>query len=256
MLTTFTIRSSKKFSIQSNTLNMKRSSKKTTARKYHTHFISLDDGKKKHVPYKVFAERLKQLEDEADPTKDDIFDDYMDELKAYEYVRTEDIPIEEGEGDEGEVVEKGARSSIGVRGKIKGALGTEYIPSEFEEDEEMTDGEEEDEVDTRTEEEKERERMEREARAYTEEEYQKFMEYSKKVSTPIVTHRAKKAAYELHKKEPDYWTPIRLSNLFKMDSHFMKVLLWDMKLEEEAVAAGEDLDFRLQDAMVIFKNLS
>jgi len=68
-------------------------------------------------------------------------------------------------------------------------------------------------------------------------------------SHPILSLKARRIIFELHAAEPDYWTPIRLSNLFKMNPHYMKILLWDMRIEFQDDVLGIRHNIRLHVAM-------
>jgi len=62
---------------------------------------------------------------------------------------------------------------------------------------------------------------------------------------PMFSLKARNKAYELHRADPDYWSPLRLSNYFKKKSDYIKVSLWASRLEEEAKILGLRLDDEL-----------
>jgi hypothetical protein len=84
---------------------------------------------------------------------------------------------------------------------------------------------------------------------FAQEQWEESQEEGMARSHKILSVKARRMIYELHAKEPDYWTPIRLSNTFKMDSHEMKILLWDMRMEFQADVLGIVQDYSLQLAM-------
>jgi len=53
----------------------------------------------------------------------------------------------------------------------------------------------------------------------------------------------------LYKTDPYYWTPTRLANLFDIDAPHVRGLLWEAKLSEEAMEAGDILE--PEDALAI-----
>eukprot|EP01125_Pyxidicula_operculata_P007115 TRINITY_DN2425_c0_g1_i1.p1 TRINITY_DN2425_c0_g1~~TRINITY_DN2425_c0_g1_i1.p1 ORF type:complete len:570 (-),score=221.14 TRINITY_DN2425_c0_g1_i1:98-1807(-) len=46
-------------------------------------------------------------------------------------------------------------------------------------------------------------------------------------------------AWKLHKREPHYWNPIRLANLFDVEVQQMRGILWESKIVEEAREVGK-----------------
>jgi len=66
---------------------------------------------------------------------------------------------------------------------------------------------------------------------------------------PCFSVRAQQAAWQLHKSNPEKWNAARLSNLFRVSLDYMRLALWESKMEDQAEKEGQYLDDSVDRAL-------